>query len=654
MGKHHRNQDKSQRRERKRGAKNPQWNFAFTTTAREHPEFDFTKRNIAETVGSLVLFLVACALGLDGWAKLVAFASVLLASFYTVLFRAIDELANKNIFDECYPVIIASAAAFIIGDYSAGAAVMVFYRVAKLLESAANRVSRKMQIGMNIELPKNVKVLLEDGTTETMRAHAAEVGNIIEVEPDEMFVLDGVIIDGLSGVDISTLTDSANNYNVRRGSHVFSGCVNKDAAVRVKVTRTFDDSTAQRICRAQENVQRYKTKLEKYVETLEAWFVPAIMLAAILLALIPSILTGDYKEWVGRAAVLLALSNTAVLSASVSLCFLGAVAVLAKRAIFVKGTRFIEVLARTKTMVFNKTGTITEGRYIVTDYAPEGGISEYDLILTAARAEQYSGHPIGRAICVACGAFDHDPRDTVGSESIPGRGISTFVGDDHIYVGNAALLEEKGVHCNIPHRTGTAIHVALNGTYCGYLILNERVREGAFDTMEELRVLGVRNTVLLTDDVRSIARQVASSVSFDMVKSEQTPEKKVSAVEYLLATKPDRSALAVVCDRASDTEALERADVGISIASLGVPAALDSADILIMADELRRVPLAMRTAKFAYHAAAQNVIAFGAIKLLLILLGALGVISILPAAVIDIVASSAILLNAYRTVYNKY
>lgn len=240
------------------------------------------------------------------------------------------------------------------------------------------------------------------------------------------------------------------------------------------------------------------------------------------------------------------------------------------------------------------------------------------------------------------------------SESIPGRGISTFVGDDHIYVGNAALLEEKGVHCNIPHRTGTAIHVALNGTYCGYLILNERVREGAFDTMEELRVLGVHNTVLLTDDVRSIARQVASSVSFDMVKSEQTPEKKVSAVEYLLATKPDRSALAVVCDRASDTEALERADVGISIASLGVPAAHDSADILIMADELRRVPLAMRVSKLAYHAAAQNVIAIVTVKFLLILLGALGGISILPAAVIDIVASAAVLLNAYRTVYNKY
>lgn len=653
MGKHHRNQDKSHRSEKRRSAKKPQWNFSFTTTAREHPEFDFTKRNIAETAGSLVLLLVACALGLDGWAKLVAFAAVLLAAFYTVLFRAIDELANKNILDECYPVIIASAAAFAIGDYCAGAAVMVFYRVAKLLEGAADRVSRKMQIGMKIELPKNVKVLLEDGTTETVRAHAAEIGNIIEVEPDEMFALDGVIIDGLSAVDISTLTDSADNYNIRHGSHVFSGCVNKDATVHVKITRTFDDSTAQRICHAQENVQRYKTKLEKYVETIEAWLIPAIMLAAILLALIPTILTGDYKEWIGRAAVLLALSNTAVLSASVSLCFLGAVAVLAKRAVFVKGTRFIEVLARTKTMVFNKTGTITEGRYIVTDYAPDG-ISEYELILTAARAEQYSGHPIGRAICVACGAFEHDPRDKVRSESIPGRGISTFVGDDHIYVGNAALLEEKGVHCNIPHRTGTAIHVALNGTYCGYLILNERVREGAFDTMEELRVLGVHNTVLLTDDVRSIARQVASSVSFDMVKSEQTPEKKVSAVEYLLATKPDRSALAVVCDRASDTEALERADVGISIASLGVPAAHDSADILIMADELRRVPLAMRVSKLAYHAAAQNVIAIVTVKFLLILLGALGGISILPAAVIDIVASAAVLLNAYRTVYNKY
>ncbi len=288
----------------------------------------------------------------------------------------------------------------------------------------------------------------------------------------------------------------------------------------------------------------------------------------------------------------------------------------------------------------------------MTDVVPKG-VTDYELLLIAARAEQYSDHPIGRAICAACGSFERDARETVKTEIIPGRGISTVVRGMHIYVGNAALLEEHAIHCDIPRRGGAAIHVARNDSYCGYFVMNDRVREGAFDAMEELRVMGVRNTVLLTDDVRSVARTVASSLNFEMVKPEQTPESKVSAVEYLLATKPEHSALAVVCDRASDTEAMERADVGISLASLGSAAALSSADVLIMADDLRRLPEAVRTAKNAYDSARQNALAFAGVRLLLVILAVCGAVSAFPAVAADMAASVLILANAYRTVHKK-
>lgn len=652
MGKHIQKKEKPQRHLKAPETRKPRRTAEDNITAREHPDFGLTKKNIAETAGSLVLFIIACALKLDGWMNLAAFALVFLTAFYTVLLRTIEEVFSKNYFDECYPVIIASVITFAIGDYSAGAAVMIFYRLAKLIEATTVRMSKKMHTDMQKELPESVNVLMENGSTAPMPVFEVAIGDIIEVAPNEMIALDGIVVDGMSAVDISTLTDSSENYTVTRGNHVFSGTINTDDDIKVKVTRVHADSTAQRLCYMLENVQRYRAEHEKYVDKLVKWFSPAVTVLAIVIAVVPSILTGEWKVWMGRVALLLALSNTAVLPATSSMCFVGAIAALAKCGVVVKGTRFIEALARTKTMVFNKTGTITDGRYIVTDVVPTG-MNDYELLITAARAEQFSFHPIARAICAACGTFERDMRDDVKCESITGRGISTFVRGKHIYVGNAALLEEKGVHCDVPRRNGAAIHVALDGKYCGYLILNERVREGVFDTMEELRVLGVRNTVLLTDDVRSIARQVASSLSFDMVKPEQTPESKVAAVEYLLATKPDRSTLAVVSDKASDTESLERADIGISVASLGAEAALESADVLIMANELHRLPIAMRTAKLAYTVALQNVALFMSVKILLMMLGVFGAISVFPAVVIDLAASALTLANAYRTVYKK-
>lgn len=652
MSKHYPQKETKQRHMKPDAPKRPTRAAASPTLMHAQTDLGLEKASLIQVGAAFVLFIAACLLRVEGWIVLAVFAVPLLAALYGVLLRAVEQLAAGNYLDDSIPAIIAAAAVFAAGDYRGGAALMLLYRAAKLIEALCQTLKRKMCDDMKIALPDEVLIENDRGLLEKVELEKVAVGDIMAVAEGDVLALDGIVVKGMSALDPSPLTDSAESYTVARGSRVFSGCVNIDAPLRVRVTRNFHDSFAQRVCDTVDDAARYKSGYEKRVEKFADVYTPLVSAAALVIAVLPPIFTGDWSAWVRRAGVLLALGNTAVFSAVSAMGFLGGVAVAARHGVVIKGTRFVEALARAKTMIFNKTGTISEGRCIIIDVEPVG-MTDYDLLLTAARAEQYSPHPVARAICAACGSFERDSRESVKTESIPGRGISALVRGDHIYVGNAALLEEHGVHCEVPRRGGAAIHVASNGKYCGYFIISDKVREGAFDALEELRVLGVKNTVLLTGDVRSVARPVASSLNFDMVKPELTPESKVSAVEYILATKPERSSLAVVCDHASDLEALERADVGISIASLGSKAALDSADVLIMADELSRLPNTVRMAKLTYHASMQNAAIFVLGRCLLIALTVSGIFPALTAAIIELVLSSALFANVYRTIFNK-
>ena len=652
MSKHYPQKETKQRHMKPDAPKRPARAAASPTLMHAQTDLGLEKASLIQVGAAFALFIAACILRVEGWLVLAVFAVPLLAALYGVLLRAVEQLAAGNYLDDSIPAIIAAAAVFAAGDYRGGAAVMLLYRAAKLIEALCQTLNRKMCDDMKIALPDEVLIENDRGLLEKVELEKVAVGDIMAVAEGDVLALDGIVVKGMSALDPSPLTDSAESYTVARGSRVFSGCVNIDAPLRVRVTRNFHDSFAQRVCDTVDDAARYKSGYEKRVEKFADIYTPLVSAAALLIAVLPPIFTGDWSAWVHRAGVLLALGNTAVFYSVSAMGFLGGVAVAARHGVLIKGTRFVEALARTKTMIFNKTGTISEGRCTIIDVEPIG-MTDYDLLLTAARAEQYSPHPVARSICAACGSFERDSRESVKTESIPGRGISALVRGDHIYVGNAALLEEHGVHCEVPRRGGAAIHVASNGKYCGYFIISDKVREGAFDALEELRVLGVKNTVLLTGDVRSVARPVASSLNFDMVKPELTPESKVSAVEYILATKPERSSLAVVCDHASDLEALERADVGISIASLGSKAALDSADVLIMADELSRLPNTVRMAKLTYHASMQNAAIFVLGRCLLIALTVSGIFPALTAAIIELVLSSALFANVYRTIYNK-
>lgn len=620
--------------------------------ARVHSDFGFTKRNIIETTLAIVLYTAACFTHFEGWIKLAVFAVPFVAAAYTVVIRAIEEISAGEYLDDSVMIIAASIAAFAITQFNAGAAVMVLYRVCKLLEAAAYTTSDKIYDKMNMRLPDGLNVETQDGL-ENIFPQDAERGMVFVVEPGEMIALDGVIIEGMSAVDISMLTGGDETVTVSRGDKICAGSINVSAPLRIRVTKLFEDCTVARMCSALNNAQKYKSKHEKIVERFERIYTPVLAAAGLLAAVIPPIFNGEWRSWIGRGIILLLLSNTAAISATTALSYLGAVAAAAKNGVVIKGTRFVEALYRAKTMVFNKTGTITEGKYSIIDIVPSC-MAEEDLLCLAALAEQESEHRIAKAIKDACAGFNVDAQDGCKMETIPGRGVSTIVRGRHIYVGNAALLEEHSIHCAVPRRAGTAIHIALNDKYCGYIILSDKVRDGAFDALEELRVLGVRETVMLTADVRSVARPVAASLNFEMVKPELTPEGKISATEYLLATKPERTSLAYVCDMVGDAEALERADVGVSLAALNCENAVEAADVLIMADDLKLLPAAVRVCKLASEAAIENSLLFVAERLLLVILALCGVLPIIAAAVVDLVCTALMFINTYRNILKKY
>lgn len=620
--------------------------------AKIHPDFGLTKRNIIETALSFALYIAACFTHFEGWVKLAVFAVPFAAAVYTVLLRAIEEISFGDYFDDSVLIIVASVAAFAIMQFNVGAAIMVLYRISKLLEAFAAATRGKMYDAMNMRLPQSIRVEV-GGDIEEMLPQEAETGEIFVVDPGEMVALDGVVVEGMSSLDTYALTGEEESITVSVGDKICSGCVNVSAPLRVRAEKIFADSYITRTSDALCSTQKYKSGHEKLVGRFERIYTPLLTAVALLIAVLPPIFNGEWRLWIGRGIILLILSNTAALSVLTSLGYLAAVAVAAKNGITIKGTRFVEALFRARTVVLNKTGTITEGKYTVIDVAPRS-MTDYDLLCIAAVAEHNSEHPIAKSIRAASCGYDGGIQEEIKTETIPGRGISTVVHGKHIYVGNAALLEEHSIHCDVPRRAGTAIHVALNDKYCGYIVLTDKVREGAFDALEELRVLGVKETVMLTADVRSVARPVAASLNFEMVKPELMPEAKISAVEYLLATKPERTSLAYVCDKASDAEVLERADVGVALAALGCDEALDCADVLLLADNIKALPAAVRICKQATEAALQNSLLFLAERLLLIILALTGLVPILAAAIIDLVCSALMFANTYRNIIKKY
>lgn len=610
-----------------------------------------SKINIILTGFAAFLLLLGCCLKAYPVLSMVLFIVSFAAAGIPCFIGAFEKLCRIKPLEDEVLISLAAIIAMALGRFGAAAAVVVSYGLVVLMSAFVDKRTSAVLSGMRISLPETVKLEGENGPEERTVELLVE-DDVITIAPGETVAADGIIIEGMSALDLSPVAGDGVTRTVSVGSWVLSGCINLSAPIKVRVERIHMESTAVVISELLEKSGKYKSSISKLSERFGRYFTPVCLVAAFIIGIIPPAFSGEWRRWLASAVVLLSVSGCKTLIRSAELVFGAAVAESAKEGVVVKGVRFLESLAKARTVIFNKTGTLTEGRYFLIDIEPRG-IEENELLSVAAAAERYSSHPIAGAICRAEGiAFGVQDTEEC-FEEIPGRGVSVWLGNKHVFVGNAALLEENGISCDIPKKGGAAIHVAVNGKYCGYLLVGDRIREAAFDSIEALRRQGVKNVVMLTADMRSVARPIASSLNIDMVKAELGEAGKVSAVEYLLATKAERSQLVYVGNGAEDEEALSRADVGISLGALGSEAAMELADIMVMSQDLRKLPAVMKIAVNAYSAAGINFLAAVASKLFVTMLAVVGVMGIVPAVCIDLVVSAFCFGNSVRFIYNK-
>lgn len=613
---------------------------------REGSSYEFSMKNVATVGVGALLFFATSLLPVSGWVRLLVFLVPYFLLGFDTLRDALDELLDREFFGANLLTVLGTIACFGIGQWQSAVFVMLLYRVGVMASAYVQGEKRAAAAGLRIEQPKTAKVEAGIGLTES-ELSAIPAGSVMVVEPGEIIPLDGIVVDGISSVDLSPLTGSEAARNVAVGSMVYAGSVNNTNTLRIRVT---DEDTASIAFKASRMAEIASETQPRSLQPLRyvARLIPVVFtVAAILVGVVVPAIGGGWSKWLYRGVLLLCVAGSSPLIAALAASSFSAVCRASRVGAFFRSVDALDNLSRAETMIFTKTGTVTEGRYVVEAVYPER-YSEKDLLTIAALAECQSLHPIAQALREACGIGIHHRDDIHLVEEIPGRGVSTLFSGRSIYVGNAALLIEHDVQFSVPSRSGTVIHVAVDGQYAGHIVLNDKLRDGAFDALEELRIRGVRSTVMLTGDMRSMARPVASSLNFDLVKCELSPEAKISAIEYLQASKGSQAAIACVSCKSGDAELLDRADVGILFAALDQHRALEAADIAILDSNMARLPRLYAIAKSMMKRQRENLIGYFALKAVLLLLGVLGALNIWIAALLDLLAAVAVLFNAFR------
>lgn len=601
----------------------------------------FSLSDLVLTVLALVLLLVAYFLPTKGPVRLLSFLVPFLLAGYSYLYEAFQEAFMGIVLGRELIILIAALMAFCAGAWFGAAAVMICLKISDLALAYIERLQTEKVSALYSLRPEKAS-LVNAGTVSTVNAAELSAGCEIEVQPGETIPVDGVVLDGTSVLDAAPLVSGSFSFPVASGSTAVSGCTNINEPLRIRVEKPQSESVCSALIRTAENAWMHKSAQERLLQRVLSYLSPALVLLSVLMALIPSIATGEWRVYLVRAAILLTVSQMYSVVQSVKLSYDCAAACAAAQGIAVKGHDVLEALSKAETMVFDKTGTVTEGIYRVKEVFPHG-VSENQLLLLAGAAELNSRHPIARAIVSASGAYNSEIK-AVDIEEIPGRGVSAFIDGRCVYVGNASMMAEHDIRCDSPSIPGSAIHVAVDGHYLGHIVLEDALRDSAFDVIEELRAEGMETSVLLTGDVHSSARRIASSLNFDLVKAELTPSEKCSSVEYLMGTRNVNTTLAFVGDGVCDGDALRLATVGIAIGCLDKPEALSCADAAILGRELRALPKLYRLSGRSARTALEQTIVCGAVKLLVLIFGAAGLCPLALAAVLQM---ASILFDAY-------
>ena len=563
---------------------------------------------------------------------------------YDVLWRAIRNIFHGQVFDENFLMTIATVGAFFIGEYPEAIAVMLFYQIGEAFQEAAVDKSRKSIADLMNIRPDKANVC-RDGQIVTVNPEDVAVGEEIVIRPGEKIPLDGVIVSGKSSVNTAALTGESLPVDVEEGGEVIGGCVNINGLLKVRTTKLFGESSVARILELVEKSAANKAKSEKFITRFARYYTPFVVLAAVCLAVLPSLLFGNWQEWLHRALVFLIISCPCALVISVPLSFFGGIGGASKKGILIKGAEYLEKLSQCKTVVFDKTGTLTKGQFVIS-HINSKVLPEDELLEIAAATQWFSNHPISQSIKSKHGKKIDEKRISK-SEELAGHGVHAVVDGKDVYAGNKRLMEQIGVICDNVSHVGTEVHLAIDGKYAGYILIVDEVREESAFAIKTLKQMGVKKTVMLTGDRREAGEAVAELLKIDEAFTQLLPEHKVECIERLEAE--GDGPLMFVGDGINDAPVLARADVAVAMGGLGSDAAIEAADIVLMEDKLSRLATAVKIARKTMVIVRENIVLALGIKMLILILGAFGFAGMWSAVFADVGVSVIAILNAMRT-----
>lgn len=618
------------------------------------------KKALKRILISAVLLIIVHFLPFTGMLQLLTFLVPYFIIGWDVLRKAGLGILNRQVFDENFLMAIATIGAFFTGEYAEGVAVMLFYQIGELFQSYAVGKSRK-SISSLMDIRPDYANVETDGKLEEVDPEDVAVDAVIVVKPGERIPLDGVVLEGTSALDTAALTGESLPRDVKAGDTLISGCINLTGLLRVRVTKAYHDSTVARILDLVENASEKKSKAENFITRFARYYTPVVVIAAVILALVPAVLLAvlpysmqpafllgtRWVDWLHRALIFLVISCPCALVISIPLSFFGGIGGASKCGILVKGAVYLESLAETQTVVFDKTGTLTHGTFTVTAVHPEPDFDN-SILEYAALAESYSNHPISISLRQAY-AQKLDTLRVSNVQEQSGHGVTAQIDGHTVAVGNDKLMAEIHCTCKPCEIVGTMIHVAIDGQYAGHIVIADTIKEDAFQAISDLKAAGVKRTVMLTGDSRMVAESVANKLQLDGYHAELLPADKVDAVERLLHDGSGN--LAFVGDGINDAPVLSRADIGIAMGALGSDAAIEAADIVLMDDKPSKIATAMRISRKTLRIVKQNIIFALGVKLLVLLLGTIGMANMWEAVFADVGVCVIAILNATRALH---
>ena len=615
------------------------------------------KKVLIRIIVAAVLIIAFSFLPLEGYIRFICYMVPYLVIGYDVLRKAFKGILNRQVFDENFLMAVATVGAIALGDYKEGVSVMLFYQIGELFQSYAVGKSRR-NISDLMDIRPDYANVEKDGELEQVDPDEVEVGTVIVVQPGEKVPIDGVITEGSSTLNTSALTGESLPREGKAGDEVISGCINMTGLLKIQTTREFGESTVSKILELVENSSSRKSRSENFISKFARYYTPAVCYGALALAILPPIvrilalgLAPEWGDWIYRALTFLVISCPCALVISIPLSFFAGIGGASHEGVLVKGSNYLETMAQTKYVVFDKTGTMTQGVFEVSG-VHHNTIPEEQLLEYAALAECSSSHPISKSLQKAYGK-PIDRNRVTDIEEISGHGVKAKVDGVEVAAGNAKLMKQMDLPYSECHEVGTIVHVAVDGTYAGHILISDQLKPHAKQAIQDLKRAGITKTVMLTGDMKRVADQVAAELGIDEVHSELLPADKVAKVEELLAKKGEKEKLAFVGDGINDAPVLSRADIGIAMGALGSDAAIEAADVVLMDDDPQKIAKAIKISRKCLRIVYENIYFALGIKAICLILGALGIANMWMAIFADVGVMVIAVLNAIRALFVK-